>query len=296
MRDWNVPIWNREFGPVYPSPSEPNADATNCAHMGVLTEQLKTYRASNTSWNIWLYKDIGYQGMKKQALGLDFWGCTDKDGVKDIYGPFIQGLKDRVPAHLQKRKYPPVWTFDRQVERMVRECLLKSGSLELDACEVPRAGIGVLPFTPLSANCSWAMIRSSKSTGTDERPPPFFGGSGYWRSIIVGDLMVDAAGATTATASEAKDPLCADALDTGSIAPFSHCNSNPSKLINHLLYFSHRLVQRGSVGIPGISRSGIGSESDSSDQERSGPAGGSSGIMVVELPLGSSSSLGPGLE
>ncbi|KAE8371876.1 glycoside hydrolase [Aspergillus bertholletiae] len=142
MRDWNVPIWNGEFGPVYPKPSEVDADATNRARLAMLTEQLKIYRESNVSWNIWLYKDIGYQGMvhldpespymklimgfveKKQALGLDFWGCTDKDGVKEIYQPFIQGLKDMVPAHLQKKKYPPVWTFDRQVERVVRECLM----------------------------------------------------------------------------------------------------------------------------------------------------------------------------
>jgi hypothetical protein len=117
-------------------------DATNHTRLAMLTEQLRTYRESNISWNIWLYKDIGYQGMvhldpeppymklilpfveKKQALGLDFWGCTDKDGAKDAYGPFIRGLKGMVPAHLQKKKYPPVWTFDRQVERVVRECLM----------------------------------------------------------------------------------------------------------------------------------------------------------------------------
>jgi len=61
---------------------------------------------------------------KKQKLGLDFWGCTDKEGVSHIYGPFVEGLKTMVPEHLRNRKYPNTWTFDRQVERVVRECLL----------------------------------------------------------------------------------------------------------------------------------------------------------------------------
>lgn len=143
MRAKNVPVWNGEFGPVYANEAiDPHAAKTNQLRYGMLQEQLNIYAESDTHWSIWLYKDIGYQGMvyvdpesaymkliapfvaKKQKLGLDFWGCVDKEGIKDIYGPFIKALKDTIPEHLQTRKYPNVWTFDRQVERTVRECLM----------------------------------------------------------------------------------------------------------------------------------------------------------------------------
>lgn len=145
MRDKGVPIWNGEFGPVYADPrTDKDAEATNEARFGVLEEQLRIYAASETDvhWSIWLYKDIGYQGMvyvdpespymkligefvaKKQRLGLDFWGVVDKNGVADVYEPFIAGLKAQIPEHLWKKKYPHIWTFDRQVERVVRECLM----------------------------------------------------------------------------------------------------------------------------------------------------------------------------
>jgi hypothetical protein len=142
MRERGVPIWNGEFGPVYDDARKQDAEATNEARFGVLREQLSIYAESQVSWSIWLYKDIGYQGMvyvdpespymkliapfvaKKQRLGLDFWGCMDKSGVKDVYEPFLRGLREMVGSELLQKKYPPVWTFDRQVERVVRECLL----------------------------------------------------------------------------------------------------------------------------------------------------------------------------
>lgn len=142
MRDWNVPIWNGEFGPVYPDPRGADAHEVLQSRVELLREQLRVYAEANVSWSIWLFKDIGYQGMvyvhpdtpymkliagfveKKQRLGVDFWGCTDKTGVSHVYEPFVAELKKMIPAHLLKRKYPPVWTFDRQVERVVRECLV----------------------------------------------------------------------------------------------------------------------------------------------------------------------------
>jgi hypothetical protein len=60
---------------------------------------------------------------KKKALDLDFWGCSDSK-VAHIYEPFLAALKEMVPKHLRDKKYPNVWTFERQVERRVRECLL----------------------------------------------------------------------------------------------------------------------------------------------------------------------------
>ncbi|KAH8172162.1 cellulase (glycosyl hydrolase family 5) domain-containing protein [Sarocladium implicatum] len=142
MEKAGVPIWNGEWGPVYDSGS--NAAAVNKKRFDLLQEQLKIYREHDSvSWSIWLYKDIGYQGMvyldpsspymqliqpfvaKKQKLGLDFWGVVDKSSVDDdIYQPFISKLKATVPEHLLKKKYPKIWTFDRQVERVVREVLM----------------------------------------------------------------------------------------------------------------------------------------------------------------------------
>ncbi|TVY64898.1 Beta-xylosidase [Fusarium oxysporum f. sp. cubense] len=143
MREKGVPIWNGEFGPVYANSSgNPEADIVNNSRFEMLKKQLDIYAKDQTSWSIWLYKDIGYQGMvylnpessymrliapfvaKKQRLSLDYWGCVDKEGVRALYEPFIAGLKEMVPNHLHKIKYPHVWTFERHVERVVRESLL----------------------------------------------------------------------------------------------------------------------------------------------------------------------------
>lgn len=138
-----VPLWNGEWGPVYSDETkDPEGVATNEARLGVLREQLEIYHETETSWSIWLYKDIGYQGMvyaspdspymeliapfveKKQALGLDFWGVVDKSHVASTYEPFVDDLRAMVPEHLTNIMYPPTWSFDRQVERAVRECLM----------------------------------------------------------------------------------------------------------------------------------------------------------------------------
>ncbi|CZR62653.1 related to endoglucanase [Phialocephala subalpina] len=144
MRETGTPIWNGEFGPVYASSEEngETAEVVNARRFSLLREQIAIYRESDIHWNIWLYKDIGYQGMvyvdpkspymqliapflaKKQKLCLDFWGCND-DQVKHIYDPFLKALKEMVPEHLQKSKYPsPLWSFERHFERVVREGLL----------------------------------------------------------------------------------------------------------------------------------------------------------------------------
>jgi len=142
MREHKLPIWNGEFGPVYAAADDdPDFEHTNTQRFALLQEQLSIYCETDVSWSIWLYKDIGYQGMvyvspsspymqliapflaKKKALNLDFWGCSDSK-VKGVYEPFVKALKEMVPEHLRNRKYPNVWTFERQVERQVRECLL----------------------------------------------------------------------------------------------------------------------------------------------------------------------------
>lgn len=152
MRKRNLPIWNGEFGPVYASPAdstgatpaqrEASAAVTNSQRFALLQEQLAIYSETQVSWSIWLYKDIGYQGMtyvcpetpymrliapfleKKKRLGLDFWGSADKEAVRHVYEPFVRALKEMVPEHLRGKRYPPQWSFERHVERSVRECLL----------------------------------------------------------------------------------------------------------------------------------------------------------------------------
>ncbi|KAH8199177.1 hypothetical protein TruAng_006646 [Truncatella angustata] len=155
MKDAGVPCWNGEFGPVYADPRQDSkAELTNSRRIALLEEQLQVYReAGGVSWSIWMWKDVGYQGMlyldpesaymkliqpfieKKQRLGVDFWGNVNKDQVKDVYTPFLNAMKSMVPEHLQMRKYPNVWTFERQFERVVRECLL-SEYLGLELAEL----------------------------------------------------------------------------------------------------------------------------------------------------------------
>jgi hypothetical protein len=146
MRERGVPVWNGEFGPVYASETGPDpsqARKINESRYAVLKQQLNIYAETSVSWSIWLYKDIGYQGMvhvsadsawmkligafvaKKQATGVDFWGVVDKQAVNSqLYTPFIDGLKKQIPQHLWGKKYPHIWNFERHVERVVRECLV----------------------------------------------------------------------------------------------------------------------------------------------------------------------------
>ena len=57
-------IWNGEFGPVYANPMyEPDAEHINQHRDELLGEQLRIYDKYEVSWSIWLYKDVGLQGM-----------------------------------------------------------------------------------------------------------------------------------------------------------------------------------------------------------------------------------------
>lgn len=82
-------------------------------------------------------QDIGYQGMvhvdlgspymkltrpfveKKELIGLDFWAYFDKSAAEGVNNPFIEGIKAVVPKHLQGKKYPHIWTFERHVGRVM---------------------------------------------------------------------------------------------------------------------------------------------------------------------------------
>ncbi|KAK5658450.1 hypothetical protein OQA88_1839 [Cercophora sp. LCS_1] len=140
MKSHKVPIWNGEFGPVYAYPSEPNHSLTNQRRYNLLGQQLTIYKADQISWSIWLYKDIGFQGMvhaspdsayikllqpflaKKKRLGLDKWGRDDKE-VAHIYAPVIEHFKQEIPEQWVNKRYPQVWKIEGHVHRVIRETL-----------------------------------------------------------------------------------------------------------------------------------------------------------------------------
>lgn len=140
MKREGVPIWNGEFGPVYAGPEQENYEEINRQRYNLLGQQLSIYKADRISWSIWLYKDIGFQGMvyaspntaymrllkpfldKKKRLGLDKWGRDDTH-VKHIYEPLIQHIKAEVPESVQRRRYPQHWGLEGHVHRVIREQL-----------------------------------------------------------------------------------------------------------------------------------------------------------------------------
>ena len=92
------------------------------------------------SWSIWLYKDIGFQGMvyvsqetkyitlfkdflaKKHRLAVDAWGA-DVSSVKHIYQPLIDLITSEIPPENQVLYPAPVWKLSDRVGRLSR-CIL----------------------------------------------------------------------------------------------------------------------------------------------------------------------------
>ncbi|EIW52789.1 glycoside hydrolase [Trametes versicolor FP-101664 SS1] len=147
-REWmderGLCVWNGEWGPVY-ARKEYEGDAMdeiNERRYNVLKDQLELYAKDRLSWSIWLYKDIGFQGMvyvsqetpymqlfkdllqKKYRLAVDSWGGDDKF-VRDIYGPIVKLIEDNVPNEEHRKLYPyPVWTVEGRVARIARNTLI----------------------------------------------------------------------------------------------------------------------------------------------------------------------------
>ena len=102
---------------------------------------MSIYKADQISWSIWLYKDIGFQGMvytnpdsayikllepfldKKKRLGLDKWGRDDTH-VAHIWAPVIEHLKQEIPDKFLDKRYPQHWRIEGHLHRVVRETLL----------------------------------------------------------------------------------------------------------------------------------------------------------------------------
>ncbi|KAF2817081.1 uncharacterized protein BDZ99DRAFT_564884 [Mytilinidion resinicola] len=114
MYKFKTPIWNGEFGPVYANPVlEPKANEINAARYDVLGAQLDIYDRYKSHWNIWLYKDIGVQGMvhtnpeskymktitgrlkRVPDLQLDAWGRYPSAEVEEVISPLCEYI-DRV--------------------------------------------------------------------------------------------------------------------------------------------------------------------------------------------------------
>jgi endoglucanase len=92
MYSHHAPLWVGEFGPVYLG--NPEKDEMRYQ---ILKDQLAYYNKYNVSWCIWLYKDMGLQAImnqnantpymklvsaflsRKDSLGSDAWGSTDKN-------------------------------------------------------------------------------------------------------------------------------------------------------------------------------------------------------------------------
>lgn len=152
MKERDVPVWNGEWGPVYASEMRHDADVeiTNASRYHVLRDQLSIYATGDPSgdqtpisWSIWLYKDIGYQGLthispqskwythlrpwldKKLELGLDRWGRDDDIAAeRDVYGPVKEHFRSVIPKELQRGIYPKTWEVGDYVDRVLRDILL----------------------------------------------------------------------------------------------------------------------------------------------------------------------------
>ncbi|KAK4189824.1 family 5 putative glycoside hydrolase [Podospora australis] len=142
MKEKKVPIWNGEFGPVYADPKlYPDHEKINSQRYDLLGQQMKIYQQDQISWSIWLYKDIGFQGMvyaspdsayvrllqpfleKKKRLGVDKWGRDDSQ-VGHIYAPVIEHFKKEIPAEFVNKRYPQVWKIEGHIHRVLRETLM----------------------------------------------------------------------------------------------------------------------------------------------------------------------------
>ncbi len=103
--------------------------------------EARILRQDRLSWSIWLYKDIGFQGMvyvsretpymklfkdfleRKHNLAVDAWGKDDKY-VKEIYQPIVDLVKSSVSDESKLKLYPPLWSVEERVTRISRTMLM----------------------------------------------------------------------------------------------------------------------------------------------------------------------------
>ncbi|KZV64525.1 glycoside hydrolase family 5 protein [Peniophora sp. CONT] len=146
-REWmdknGLCVWNGEWGPVYARTEYEGekTQAINEERLTVLKDQLDIYNKDRLSWSIWLYKDIGFQGMvhvslktpymtlfksflaKKHKLAVDAWGA-DSTAVDHVYSPLIKLIEQEIPEKNQTLYPWPVWKLDSRVGRLARNILV----------------------------------------------------------------------------------------------------------------------------------------------------------------------------
>ena len=140
MHKHNVPIWNGEFGPVYEPESTPNAMTVNQSRCQMLGQQLSVYDKYQIHWSIWLYKDIGVQGMvytspsskwnrtiqpfldMKKNYRLDAWGVHRSEEAEAALNPLIRWIDEICPQ--AKDAYPGPWQTERHLLRAVFQTFL----------------------------------------------------------------------------------------------------------------------------------------------------------------------------
>ncbi|KAF8197542.1 glycoside hydrolase family 5 protein [Pholiota molesta] len=143
MDEKGLCVWNGEWGPVYARKEYDGdeTDAINERRYKVLKDQLDIYKKDRLSWSIWLYKDIGFQGMvhvsrstpymqlfkdflkRKHHLAVDAWGKDDKF-VKHIYQPISDLIRNSVADESHLKLYPPLWSVEERVTRISRTILM----------------------------------------------------------------------------------------------------------------------------------------------------------------------------
>jgi hypothetical protein len=177
----HVPAWNGEFGPVYESPQrDPNSDETNTQRYNLLGAQLKIYQKHKTPWSIWLYKDLGLQGMvhtdpespyhkliakfleKKQALQLDAWGAPESKSLAEALSPLVKWIEENAPK--AKEQYPTPWGVERQIQRAVIQSYV-AGSFSDEFAEL-FAGKSEKELDELAA--SWKYENCAKREGLNK--------------------------------------------------------------------------------------------------------------------------------
>ena len=131
MFSHHVPLWVGEFGPVYTG--DPKKDEMRYQ---ILKDQLAYYNKYKVSWCIWLYKDMGLQAImhqkestaymtlvsaflsKKDSLGADAWGSTDKN-IRQVLQPLEDLFKKEFPDY---NPYPH--GAQSEIALMVRHILI----------------------------------------------------------------------------------------------------------------------------------------------------------------------------
>ncbi|KAF2200682.1 glycoside hydrolase [Delitschia confertaspora ATCC 74209] len=145
MYRFKTPIWNGEFGPVYAQKGlDANVEKVNSARLNCLSAQLDIYDKYKCHWNIWLYKDIGFQGMvyadpeskymkvcerwlaKKRRLQLDAWGRYPSQEVEEAVSPLVNYIDRADVCPESKNQYPPNWDTDRQITRLVNQIYMSN--------------------------------------------------------------------------------------------------------------------------------------------------------------------------